>query len=115
MVSDNQSTSDLTSTDTVLISQSHTSQCPPLGKACSSMRHTHSHNGTCTYSHMHTHIYTHAHTHTQHTHTHTSGGSRNLERGVQPRAHEKLPKTLGFPRPLPVTLSIHDTRNYCCY
>ena len=31
----------------------------------------------------------------------SSGGSRNLERGVQPRAH---PKIFGLPRPLPVTL-----------
>ena len=31
-----------------------------------------------------------------------SGGSRNLERGVQPRAHEAHPKLFGLPRPLPV-------------
>jgi len=33
-----------------------------------------------------------------------SGGSRNLERGVQPLAHEAHPKMFGLPRPLPVTL-----------
>ena len=32
-----------------------------------------------------------------------SGGEfRNLERGVQPLAHEVRPKILGLPRPLPV-------------
>ena len=31
-----------------------------------------------------------------------SGGSRNLERGVQPLVHETHPTNLGLPRPLPV-------------
>jgi len=31
-----------------------------------------------------------------------SGGSRNLERGVQPWAHEAHRKVFGLPRPLPV-------------
>ena len=39
--------------------------------------------------------------------TFCSGGSRNLERGVQPRSHEARPKIFGLPRPLPVTL-IHS-------
>jgi len=30
-----------------------------------------------------------------------SGGSRNLERGVQLRVHEANPKIFGLPRPLP--------------
>ena len=56
MVADNQNTSGLTSTDTVLISQPHTSQCPPLGKAHSSMRHTYPHTHThCRYMHGLTH------------------------------------------------------------
>ena len=33
-----------------------------------------------------------------------SGGSRNLERGVQPRANEAHPKIFGLPRPFPVIL-----------
>ena len=31
----------------------------------------------------------------------SSGGSRNLERGVQLRVHEAQPKIFGLPRPLP--------------
>jgi len=31
----------------------------------------------------------------------SSGGSRNLERGVQLRVHEAHPKMFGLPRPLP--------------
>ena len=33
-----------------------------------------------------------------------SGGSRNLERGVQPLLHKARPKIFGLPCPLPVTL-----------
>jgi len=32
----------------------------------------------------------------------SSGGSRNLERGVQPLAHEAHSKIIWLPRPLPV-------------
>jgi len=31
----------------------------------------------------------------------SSGGSRNLQRGVQLRVHEAQPKIFGLPRPLP--------------
>ena len=34
----------------------------------------------------------------------SSGGSRNLERGVQPLVHEGHPKIFGLLRPLLVTL-----------
>ena len=36
-------------------------------------------------------------------HIHGSGGSRNLERGVQLLAHEARRKFFGLPRPLSVT------------
>ena len=36
-------------------------------------------------------------------HYNSSGRFRNLERGVQPLAHEVHPKIFGLPRPLPVT------------